>query len=765
MGAVGTSIPHDSSRDHVRGSSVFLDDMPAYTNELWVDFLGSPVARGHIVSLDLEAARAIEGIVGLYTYRDIAGENLYGPIFQDEYFLAEEHVSFIGEAIVVIAGETKAAVEAAKRAIKLEIHAEKPVLTIGEAVEAGEFIGKQAEIKRGDARAAVEKAPHKLEGVLKIGGQEHMYMEPQCALVWPGEGGHLTVHCSTQNPTEAQAMAARVLGLGQHQVVCICKRMGGGFGGKESQAVPPVLMAGLTALKTGRPARCIYSRATDMAVTGKRHPFEVRYKVGFDDEGHVLGSVMQFYSDGGCAADLSTSVLDRSLFHADNAYYIPEVEFLGRVCKTNLASNTAFRGFGGGQGIIAIENVLEDIANFLGKDAAEIRLLNCYGPPGRNVTPYGQVLEEDTLTGLMRQVMDGFGYERRRAELRELNASNPEEVRGLGAMMVKFGISFTSKFLNQANALVNIYTDGTVQVSTGGTEMGQGLNTKIRQLVADEFGIPAKNVAVMPTSTEKNNNTPPTAASAGTDLNGSAAVLACRTIRERLAPFAAEKLNPEAPVPVERLRWEDGIIWDVEDVERRVTFRELVHAAHRERISLGERGHYATPGLGPKQPFFYFTSGAAVCEVAINRVTGELRFARCDVLMDIGQSINPAIDKGQIAGGFVQGLGWSSIEELRYGPGGEVLADGPYGYKIPSICDAPEVFNIHLKEGTAFPPNVRSSKAVGEPPLLLGLVGWIAVKDALRYLSQGQTVKLNLPATNEEILGRLTELACEECSA
>jgi xanthine dehydrogenase large subunit len=755
MPAVGKSVPHDSSRDHLRGRSIFLDDTPALRNELLVDFFGSPVARGHIVKLDLEPARAIPGIVGLFTYHDVPGQNLYGPIFQDEYFLAEEHVSFLGEPMVVIAGENQAAIDAAKRAIVVEIEVETPITTIEAALAAESFIGPLKQIKRGDTARAIAKAPHTIKGELRVGGQEHLYMETNCALVIPGEGGHLTIYSSTQNPTEAQNMAAKVLGLGQHQVVCICKRMGGGFGGKESQATPPALMAGLVAQKTGRPARCAYSRATDMRVTGKRHPFLIRYEAGFDSEGHILAAAIEFYSDGGCAADLSTSVLDRALFHADNAYFIPEVEFTGRVCRTNLASNTAFRGFGGGQGIIAIENIIEEMASVLGKDAAEIRLLNCYGPEGRNVTPYGQVVTDETLPSIYQQLLDRFGYAERRQQLCELNASGGDEIRGLSATMVKFGISFTSKFLNQANALVNVYTDGTVQVSTGGTEMGQGLNTKIRQLVADEFGISPQRVAVMPTSTEKNNNTPPTAASAGTDLNGSAAVLACRAIRERLAVFAAERLASQVETAPEQLLWEDNYVWDPDAPEHRISFTELVHAAHRERISLGERGHYVTPGLGPSQPFFYFTSGAAVAEVVINKWTGELRVARVDVLMDIGQSINPAIDKGQISGGFMQGLGWVTMEELRYGPGGQLLPDGPYGYKIPSIADTPGEFNIHLMEGTSFPPNVRSSKAVGEPPLLLGLCVWTAVKDALNSAKPGHKTELSLPATNEEILCRL----------
>lgn len=759
MPSVGRSVPHESSRDHVRGRSVFLDDIPPARNELIVDFLGSPVARGEIVALDLEAARAIPGVVGLYTHDDVPGQNIYGPIYEDEHFLAAREVSFISEPIVIIAAETTAAIEAAKKAIRLEVRAEKPIITIEEAIAAESFIGPPRAIARGDAYAALHLAPHKLEGSLYVGGQEHIYMETQCALAVPGEGGHLTFHSSTQNPTETQVMAARVLGLGMHQVVCLCKRMGGGFGGKETQATPPALMAGLVALKTGRPARCVYSRETDGRVTGKRHPFRVQYQVGFDNEGHILAARMEFHANAGSSADLSTSVFDRALFHADNAYYIPDIELIGRVCRTNLPSNTAFRGFGGGQGIIAIENIIEEIAQYLKIDAADIRMRNCYGVGGRNQTPYGQVVQDETLPLIFEQLAQRANYIKRRQAIDEFNAQSQTHLRGLSQMMVKFGISFTSKFLNQANALVNVYTDGTVQVSTGGTEMGQGLNTKIRQLVADEFAISVDKVAVMPTSTEKNNNTPPTAASAGTDLNGNAAVNACRLIRERLTEFAAHSLSDGRTVATENIVWENGCIYEKKHPENGIEFARLVHAAHRERISLGERGHYATPGLGPSRPFFYYTSGCALAEVEIDRFTGEMQTLQADVLMDIGQSINPAIDIGQISGGFVQGMGWATCEEVKFAADGELLTASPSTYKIPGVRDIPEVFNINLVEDSHFPENVRSSKAVGEPPLLLGLCVWTAVKNALGYAAKpNQIVKLNLPATGEEILNCLTNL-------
>ena len=758
MSAVGRSIPHESSRDHARGRSIFLDDIAPARGELRVDFLASPVARGTISRLDLTAAARVPG-VHLLTYRDVPGHNLHGPIFQDEAFLAEREVVFAGQPIVIIAAPTQAAIDAARAAIGLEIAEQTPVVSIADAIAAGSYIGPPRAIARGDFCAGYARAPHHFEGTIHIGGQEHLYLETQCALAIPGENGHITIHSSTQNPTEIQSMAAHVLGLGMHQIVCQCKRMGGGFGGKETQAAPPALMAALVAMRTGRSARCVYGRETDSRVTGKRHPFEVRYQIGFDGDGRLLAARLEMFANGGSSADLSTSVFDRALYHADNAYFIPDVELLGRVCRTNLPSNTAFRGFGGGQGIAAIEAIIEDIAEYLNRDAAEIRLLNCYGAGGRNQTPYGQVVEDEELPHLFEHLSEQADYKQRRAAVKQFNAQSETHLRGLSQTMVKFGISFTSKFLNQANALVNVYTDGTIQVSTGGTEMGQGLNTKIRQLVADEFAVDVADVSVMATSTEKNNNTPPTAASAGTDLNGNAAVNACRPIRERLTAFAAARLSDADPIPLPRVTWANGHVFDCENPDRSIAFGALCHAAHRERISLGERGHYITPGLGPSRPFFYFTTGCALAEVEIDRFTGELKLLRADVLMDIGNSINPGIDRGQIGGGFVQGVGWATCEDVKFTGDGELMTANPSTYKIPTARDIPEDFRIEFVGNSSFPPNVRSSKAVGEPPLLLGLCAWTAIKNALSYAApRGQVVPLNLPATGEEILRVLTEL-------
>ena len=749
--AVGQSIPHDSLRGHVTGRSVFLADVPPVAGELIVDVVCSPVACGTITHIDLEAARQVPGVVGLYTAADVPGCNLFGPICADEPLLAEGHVSFQGEPVVLIAGETPQAVQEARARVRLEIAPRPPVVTIDQAVAAGSFLGPRREIRRGDADAALASADHILRGRLEMGGQEHLYLESQAAIAYPDEDGHLTLHSSTQHPTELQVMAARVLGLGQHQIVCICKRMGGAFGGKESQAAPPAVMAGLVALKTGRPARMIYGKADDMVRTGKRHPYRADYEVGFSRDGVITALKVALLSDGGATTDLSPSVMDRSLFLVDNAYFIPDITATGQVCRTNLPSNTAFRGFGGPQGIAVIENIMEEIAQTLGEDAFQIRLRNCYGAGARGVTPYGQVVDGAEMPPLFQKLADEAGYVPRMAAVREFNARSRTHVKGLSLTLVKFGISFTSRHMNQANALVNVYTDGTVQVSTGGTEMGQGLNTKIAQLVADRLGVSCGRVRVMPTSTEKNNNNPPTAASAGTDLNGGAAVRAADAIRERLARFAAGLLAPDGEAGAGHILFESDSVFDDRARDKTLPFSELTDRAHRERLSLGERAFYVTPGLDKNRPFFYYTTGGALSEVCVDRFTGEMRVERVDVLMDIGRSINPAIDRGQLTGGFVQGLGWVTTEDLQYDEDGGLLSWPLSKYKIPSILDLPRVFNVAFVEGGNPTDNVASSKAVGEPPFVLGLSVWTAAKHALSFVCEG-VPQLKLPATNEQIL-------------
>jgi len=765
MSAIGKNLPHESAEGHVTGTSVYIDDMPPARNELLVDFYYSPLAHGRITALDLTEAARIPGIVGLFTARDLHA-NLLGPIIADEPLLADGIVDFIGQPIVVIAAETRAAIRDAKARLRTDvvIEALEPILAIDDAIEKQSFIGTRRVMGRGDVTAAMAAADHVLEGVFECGGQDHFYLESQAALVVPGEAGTLTVHSSTQHPTEVQDVVAHLLGLGANQVVCITKRMGGAFGGKESQATQPAAMAALVAQKTGRPARIVYNKDDDMIATGKRHPFKNHYQVGFTADGEISALNVDLFSDGGAFADLSTAVMSRAMCHVDNAYFLPACRITGSVCRTHQPPNTAFRGFGGPQGVATIENILEEIAAFLKRDAYEIRLKNCYGDGTRDTTPYGQTLVHNTLPRLFRDLHESADYARRRQQIIDFNRRSPTELRGLSLTAVKFGISFNTRFLNQASALVNIYLDGSIQVSTGATEMGQGVNTKIRQIVADELGVPPESVRLMPTSTEKSNNASATAASSGSDLNGSAAAEACRKLRARLAACAADHFAAEAdaePSPA-AIAFHDGMVFDQRRPERKLSYREFIGIAYRERISLGERGFYATPGLhfdpekGTGNPFLYFTNGCAVSEVAIDRFTGEMRVLRSDILMDIGRPINPGIDRGQITGGFIQGMGWLTTEELVYSPQGELWSHSPTTYKIPGIQDVPEIFKIDWIDNDSNTLNIGRSKAVGEPPLMMAISVWTAVKHALSFVSGDAIPTLRAPATPEEILTRLT---------
>ncbi|HVT02004.1 MAG TPA: xanthine dehydrogenase molybdopterin binding subunit [Thermoanaerobaculia bacterium] len=764
MGVVGKNIPHDSAVGHVTGESIYIDDILPARNELIVDFYWSPVSLGRIRSIDLASATATPGVVGLYTWKDLHA-NIFGPILIDELLLAEERVTFMGQPIVVIAAESRAAIKAAKQAIKIDIEELKPIFTIDDAIANNQYIGQERVIQRGDLAAGFTEAAHTLEGVWINKGQDHFYLESQAAIAWPGEYDSLTVHSSTQNPSEVQHVIAHLLGLQLNQVVCVTKRMGGAFGGKECQATHPAAMAALVALKTGRPARIVYNKDDDMQVTGKRHPFQNHYKVGFTAEGRITALDVRLYSDGGAYADLSTAVMGRAMTHVDNAYYIPNIRIRGQVCRTNTPPNTAFRGFGGPQGVVTIENMMEEIAQITGRDPVDVRMLNCYGTSERNVTPYGQILENNNLPRLFDELLQRSDYRNRREAVAAFNAESETHLKGISLTAVKFGISFNTKFLNQANALVNIYLDGTIQVSTGATEMGQGVNTKIRQLVADEFGIEPDKVMVMITSTEKNNNTSATAASSAADLNGSAAVDACRKIKARLADCAAAHLptlDNDTESSPGSIVFEDGWIYDSRRPSLRVTFAALVHEAYLRRISLGERGFYATPGIdydaatGSGHPFLYFTQGCSASEVLIDRFTGELKVLRSDVLMDIGRPINPGIDRGQMTGAFIQGMGWVTTEDLRYSDTGALLSHSPTTYKIPNIQDVPAIFNVDYLD-VDNPINLRGSKATGEPPLLMALSVWTAVKNALSFVSNGEIPKLRLPATHEEIVMRLAE--------
>jgi xanthine dehydrogenase large subunit len=761
MPSVGHDIPHDSAATHVSGESVFLDDLAPLSGELLVGIIPSPFAHGRLKKRDLSAVAKIPGVVVVLTPDDIPGHNLFGPAVKDELLIVEDEAVFLGQPLAVIAADTADALHAARKAAIIEMEELPPIFSVDEAIVAESFLGQPRHMSRGDVDAGFAAAARTLEGSLEIGGQEHFYLESQVAIVIPGEKGQMTVHSSTQHPSEVQMMVAEVLGVPFNHVVCICKRMGGGFGGKETQAAQPAMMAALVAAKTGRPARFLYSKDDDMRFTGKRHPFKAIYKAGFAADGRLTALDAKLYSNGGCSVDLSFAVLERAMLHLDNAYFLPAAKVEGRVCKTHLPSNTAFRGFGGPQGVAVIEHLMEEIAATLGVDPLRVRQTNAYGIDERNVTHYGQVVRNNTLPELFDTLRRECDYDKRRAKIQQFNRTSRIKAKGMAMSAVKFGISFTRRTMNQANALVNIYQDGSVIVSTGATEMGQGVNTRIAQVVADALGIPYTSVIVMATATDKNNNTSPTAASAGTDLNGAAAADACKRLHERLSEVAASMLSrPEDGLAAEpqRIVFADGRVFDSRAPQRIISFTKVCCEAYERRVSLGERGFYATPGVdfnretGRGSPFLYYTNGVCCSEVTIDRFTGETAVTRVDLLMDVGKSINPGIDRGQVVGGFIQGMGWVTTEELMYGPKGQLLSHSPTTYKIPNISDVPPVFNVRFLDNPNNEVSLHRSKAVGEPPLLLGLSVWLAIKDAVRGAGRPkQASALRLPATGEQV--------------
>lgn len=795
------SLPHDSAHTHVTGQSEYIDDRPFTRGELFVGVVYSPHAHARIKSISTAKALAHPGVVAVYTAKDIP-HNKWGTIIQDQPLIADGEVNYVGEVVAVVAAESREAMITGQSLVTVEYEKLPAILSVDEAKAAKSFIGMHRKIERGDCEAALKSAPHKIEGRIVIHGQDHFYLESQASVAYPKEDNQIEVHTSSQHPTEVQHVVAHALGLSSKDVVCVVKRMGGGFGGKESQGAPFAAYAALVANRLNRAARIILTKDEDMILTGKRNPFENSYRVGFDDQGRVLALDVELFSDGGAYADLSTAIMERAMLHCDNAYYLPNARIQGQVCRTHLHPHTAFRGFGGPKGVATIERVLEEIAHRLGKDPLEIRKTNCYTEKqGRNVTPYGQVVENNCLPTLFAQLEKDCEYGARREAIdrhnREALSGRPHDpLRGLSMTAVKFGISFTTRFLNQGNALVIIHRDGTLQVSTGATEMGQGVNARIAEVVSEELGLPRSMVRVMATSTDKNANTSPTAASSGTDLNASAACLAVRKIKWRLSLLARKVLElpetrwakntahlstePEILVtsqftaehPNEAADWKtgqatfhdiefkDGLAFSRQWPDRRIRFADLVNEAFLNRISLSDYAHYRVPHLsfnkltGQGRAFLYFTQGVAASEVKIDRATGEVKVDRVDILMDLGRPINEGLDLGQTWGGFIQGMGWVTTENLVYSPEGLLLSHSPSTYKIPSVQDTPRVFNVSLLPNEGNDVNLRGTKAVGEPPLLLGLSVWTAVQDALCYLPHHTEAfpRLPIPATQETVL-------------
>lgn len=767
-------LPHDAAHSHVTGTSEFIDDRPAQAGELVVLVLASPVAHATIKALDTTQAASLPGIVGIFTHRDLA-HNQWGSIVQDQPLLASDEVNYVGEPLAVIAAENLASALLARDAIILKTKPLPAVLSLTEAIDQQHFMGEQIRLGCGDIDAGFSASSHQLEGLFSSGGQEQFYLESQAAVVYPEENQCLHVHASAQHPTEVQHVVAHALGLEQHQVVCTVKRMGGGFGGKESQSAHYAALCALVAHHCQRPARLVLSKDEDMIATGKRHPFQTQYRVGFDDHGKVMALQARLVADGGAYIDLSPAILQRAMFHIDNAYHLPHAEITGILARTHTHPHTAFRGFGGPQGAAVIEHIMESIAQHLQTDALDVRLANCY-QGNQQSTPYGQQITDNQLPGLFRTLIDSSDYRARREAIKAHNRKADFVVRGMALTAVKFGISFTTRFLNQGNALVNVNTDGSVQVSTGATEMGQGVNSKVRKIVAEALGIAQSQIRMMATSTEKNANTSATAASSGSDINGAAAHLACRKITDRLANIAVQlwqgfepndrhELSLRDDLDTTCVVFADGQVSHRAQPEQTISFTELVKIAYLNRISLSDYAHYRTPEIyfdkasGQGRPFLYYTNGVAVSEVSIDRSTGEVKILRSDVLMDLGRRISDGIDHGQTAGGFVQGAGWVTTEQLYYDDQGKLVSHSPTTYKIPAIHDTPRVFNIDFIENHNNLMNIRGSKAVGEPPLLLGLSVFCAIKDALHQAGLSDTASLSIPATNEAVLMLLSRHA------
>jgi xanthine dehydrogenase large subunit len=754
---VGLELPHEAANLHVTGAALYTDDLIMRTSGVlhaWP--VQAPHARALITDLRVKPAYDVDGVVRVLTAEDVPGVNDAGIKHDEPLFPSE--VMFHGHAVCWVLGETLDAARRGAEAIEVDYEPLPSLMTLTEAIEQESFQGHHRTVSRGDAAAGLAAASHRFTGEFEFGGQEHFYLETHCSLALVDENGQIFVQCSTQHPSETQEIVAHVLGLDSHAVTVQCLRMGGGFGGKEMQPHGFAAIAALGATLTGRPVRLRLNRTQDMTMSGKRHPFHASWEIGFDDDGMITGLQATLTSDGGWSLDLSEPVLARALCHIDNAYWIPNIEAHGRIAKTNKTSQTAFRGFGGPQGMIVIEDILGRCAPLLGLPAEELRRRNLY-TPGHS-TPYGQpVRHPERLADIWAQLLDKADYSDRLAALETFNAEHQHTKRGLAITPVKFGISFNLTAFNQAGALVHVYKDGSVLINHGGTEMGQGLHTKMIQVAATALGVPLSAVRLAPTRTDKVPNTSATAASSGADLNGGAIKNACDQIRDRLAEVAARKLNIH-PADV---RFHDGVVTGIGFHDRQITFAELAHAAYFQRVSLWAAGFYRTEGLHwdaermQGEPFKYFAYGAALAEVEVDGFTGAYRFLRTDIVHDVGDSLSPLIDVGQIEGGFVQGAGWLTLEQLRWDVGdgpnrGRLNTQAASTYKLPSFSEMPEVFHVHLYEKATESGVVYGSKAVGEPPLMLAF----CVREALRQAAAsfgppGTSVDLASPATPEAV--------------
>ncbi|QQA42112.1 xanthine dehydrogenase molybdopterin binding subunit [Pelagovum pacificum] len=805
--SVARPLPHDAAPLHVAGKARYVDDIPVPADCLHLAFGMAEVAKGTITAMDLDEVRAQPGVVAVLTADDLPFANDVSPSVGDEPLLATGEVHYLGQPLFLVVADSHLAARKAARKGKITIEAAEPILTIEQAIAADSHFGNGPSVwTKGDTDAALAAAPKRLSGKLEVGGQEHFYLEGQAALALPQDNGDMAVHSSTQHPTEIQHKVAEALGLHMHAVRVETRRMGGGFGGKESQGNALAVACAVAAQATGRPCKMRYDRDDDMTITGKRHDFRIDWDVGFDEAGRLMAVDFVQYARCGWAQDLSFPVADRAMLHADNAYLHPAMRITSHRLKTNTQSATAFRGFGGPQGMIGMERVMDAIARHLKLDPVEVRRINYYKPadghlpaptppvpledivgdehddlasrgaqgagirfdsgkggarafraafsPDRpdaeNTTPYGMEVTDFILHGITDRLLETSDYTARKAAIREWNDNSRLLKRGIAFSPVKFGISFTLTHLNQAGALVHVYQDGSIHLNHGGTEMGQGLFQKVAQVAADRFGVPLDAVKITATDTAKVPNTSATAASSGSDLNGMAAKAACDEIRDRMAACLAELHQTDAS----RIVFADG---EVIVGTERIPFARAAQIAYEQRVSLSAAGYYRTPDLawdpvaGRGRPFFYFAYGAAVTEVAIDTLTGENRILRADILHDAGRSLNPAIDRGQIEGGYVQGAGWLTTEELVWDDKGRLRTHAPSTYKIPACSDRPDIFNVDLWDGDNYSETIYRSKAVGEPPLMLGISAWLALADACAACGPNDPC-LDTPATAERVL-------------
>ena len=752
----GTALPHESAHLHVSGEAEYVDDQPEPRGMLHAAIGCSEKAHARIRRIDFSDVRSSPGVVEIITAEDIPGANNHGPILADDPVFADGVVEYVGQSVFAVLADTAFNARKAARRARIDYEELPAILDIDTAMERQSFVLPSQTIVRGAPDRAISGAPNQLQGRLRVGGQDHFYLEGQVAAAHPREDGAMLVHASTQHPTEVQHLVAHALGRSSKDVVVECRRMGGGFGGKETTPALFAVIAAVGAHKTGRPVKLRVDRDADMSITGKRHGFRIDYRVGFDERGLIKGIDLELASDCGRSADLSGPINVRAMFHSDNCYFLEHVRITSHRCKTHKASNVAFRGFGGPQGMMGIENVIDEIARFLDKDALDVRKTNFYGKKDRNETPYGMTVEDNIIQELADELEEKSGYRERRRQVRAFNDAGGILKRGIALTPVKFGISFTATFYNQAGALLHVYRDGSIMLNHGGTEMGQGLYTKVAQVIAEEFQVERDRIKCTAANTGKVPNTSATAASSGSDLNGMAARAAAVTIKRRLVEFAAQHYGAQE----EQVRFTPQGVRVGEDL---IDFAELTDRAYLARISLSATGYYRTPKISydPKtltgRPFFYFAYGAAVSEVLLDTLTGEHKILRVDILHDAGESLNPAIDLGQVEGGFLQGAGWLTSEELWWDPAGKLMTHAPSTYKIPTGADWPRECNVELIDwGRNREETIYRSKAVGEPPLMLAISVFHALKDAIAaQRGAGSRPELHAPATPEQVLNSM----------